>query len=301
MRTVRCLGTVAAIAGGAAVFVVAIGPGEKPEVVSLGVVASEKSGAFSASARATSNAAREVDRDEHLQAWADGIALADIPAELERIERLGSTDERVAARRALLFSWTSRDLVGVARWVGMLGPAYGVQQTGREQIVEALLQCNPEEVVPALRESLPESTSRQLLGPYFRAWAATEPMAAAGMLVRLAVAERRDPRQWHDLIGQVSAQWMASEPTEAMAWMKALPESEGKSAAIRQACYRWTEIDPVGVAAYAAQREDPVLVKIVAAKWAEAEPAQAMAWARRLPEGTLRQEAMDAALAIVAQ
>jgi hypothetical protein len=185
--------------------------------------------------------------------------------------------------------------------VGTLGPAHSLQQEGRDQIVEALLQCNPEEVVPALRESLPETTSRQLYGPYFRGWAGADPAAAAAMLTRLGAEEPRDSRQWNDLLGQVSAQWMASAPAAALAWLKELPEGEGKSTALLQASYRWTEMDPDTAAAYAAGREDPRLIKAVAAKWAEASPAKALEWARTLPEGTLRTEAVEAVSAIWAQ
>lgn len=229
------------------------------------------------------------------------IAFTDVSAELERIETLDSPEERVAARRALLFSWTSRDLVAVTRWVGTLGPAHSLQQEGNAQIVEALLQCNPDEVVSALRESLPETTSRQLYGPYFRGWAASDPDAAANMLVRLSETAPRDTPQWNDLLGQVSAQWMAGAPVAALDWIKALPEGGGKSSALLQASYRWTELDPSAAAAYAAHREDPHLVKTVAAKWAEAAPADALSWARTLPEGTLRTEAANAARAIWAQ
>lgn len=243
----------------------------------------------------------EHGRDDRLRDWADGISSVDVPEELKRIEKMDSTAERVAARRALLFSWTSRDLVAVTRWAGSLDPAQSLQQEGRAQIVEALLQCSPENVVPALRESLPESTSRQLYGPYFRAWAELDPAAAAAMLAHLAAAEPRDQRQWNDLLGQVSAQWMASAPAAALDWLKSLPEGDTKSAALLQASYRWAEIDPTGAAVFAARREDPRLIKIVAAKWAETAPAKAVEWAQRLPEGTLRTEAVDAARAIWAQ
>jgi hypothetical protein len=60
-------------------------------------------------------------------------------------------------------------------------------------------------------------------------------------------------------------------------------------------------MDPDTAAAYAARREDPRLIKAVAAKWAEASPAKAIEWARTLPEGTLRTEAVEAVNAIWAQ
>lgn len=238
---------------------------------------------------------------ERLRAWADGVPLAEIPAELERIQNLDSIEARVAARRALLFSWTSRDLVAVMRWLGDLGASHSLQQEGREQIVGALLECEPEDVVVALRESLPETTARQLYGPYFRGWAASDPVAAAEMLVRLGAEEPRAAAQWNDLLGEVSAQWMASAPADALSWLKALPEGAGKASALLQASYRWTELDPEGAARFSASREDPRLVKTVAAKWAETAPAKAVAWARTLPEGTLRDDAVAAALAIWAQ
>lgn len=301
----RTAGYLAAVATIGAIGVIVVSTGETiPEPVPVAFVkpsATEPEPSTLGLPPATSSGLPEHEPDERLRTWADGIAPADIAAELERIEKLDSPAERVARRRALLFSWTGRDLVAVTRWVGTLGPAHGLQQEGRAQIVEALLQCNPEQVVPALRESLPETTSRQLYGPYFRGWAEIDPAAAADMLARLGAGEPRDPRQWNDLLGQVSAQWMASAPEAALNWLKALPEGEGKSAAVLQAGYRWAEIDPDGAATYAARREDPRLIKVVAAKWAETAPAKAVEWARTLPEGTLRTEALEASLAIWAQ
>lgn len=237
---------------------------------------------------------------ECLRRWADGIETTAMPAKLERIQRLDSA-RREALREALLFSWTGRDLVAVARWVGTLGPAHALQQEGREQLVLALLQCDPEQVVPALRESLPEATSRELLGPYFRALGGASPAAAAGMLARLAASERRNPTLWHDLGAQVAAQWIAVDPSAAIAWVRSLPEGGGKSAALLQTSYRWTKVDPVGASAYAATSEDLRFVRAVAGKWAETAPSAALAWARTLPAGSARTEALSGAGAIWAQ
>ena len=197
-----------------------------------------------------------------------------------------------------LYEWTSRDLAAVARWFGEPGLDHDSRQEACTQIVQALLLCDPEEVVPALRTGLPESTARELLAAYFRAWGAREPAAAAGMLVRLAAAEPRAPAPWHDLGAQVAAQWMESDPDAAIAWVGALPEGAGKSAALLQISYRWVEKDAVGASAFAAKTEDPRLVRVVAAKWAEASPSSALAWARGLPAGSLRDEALSGAATI---
>jgi hypothetical protein len=293
--------SIAALVAFAGIVLAVVVVNRSEEAVLRKAPVAEQPNASSVVAAAMAGSAHDVDPDERLRIWADGIAPANIPEELERIDKLNTSDERSAARRALLFSWTSRDLVAVTRWVGTLGPAHSLQQEGRELIVEALLQCDPEAVVAALRESLPETTSRELYGPYFRGWAAEDPEAAAVLLVRLANAEPRDPRQWNDLLGQVSAQWMTNAPETALRWFKALPDGAQKSAALLQASHRWAELDPGEAAAYAVGREDSALVKTVAAKWAETTPDKALAWARGLPEGTLRTEAVASAIAIMAQ
>ncbi len=204
-----------------------------------------------------------------------------------------------ARTEAQLFDWTSRDLAGVARWFGSPEPDHDTRQKAREQIVQALLLCDPEEVVPALRTGLPESAARELLAAYFRAWGAREPARAAAMLARIAAAEIREPALWHDLGSQVAAQWMETDAPAAIAWVKSLPEGAGKSAALLQISYRWVETDAASASAYAATTEDLRLIRAIAAKWAERAPSVALAWARSLPEGSLRDEALSGAEALI--
>jgi hypothetical protein len=240
-------------------------------------------------------------RQTRLRAWADSIGselMASLLAELHVIDDPLLRNE---ARQALLYSWTSRDLVAVARWFGTFGPAYDLQQEGRDQLVLALLQCKPDDVLAALRSSLPPTTSQQLYGPYFRGWAATEPALAGAKLVALAQDEPGNPALWHDLISQVAAQWVETDTAAALAWVRALPDSPAKVKAELQTCYRWTELDPVAASAYAARAQNLQLVKTVAGKWAESNPAAALSWAQTLPEGIAQGRALSGVAATWAQ
>lgn len=240
-------------------------------------------------------------RQALLRAWADGIDSALMASVLAELLHIDDPALRNEARQALLYSWTSRDLVAVAKWFGTLGPAYDLQQEGRDQLVLALLQCDHDAVILALRESLPETTSRQLYGPYFRAWAAADPAAASAKLVELAAAEPGNPHLWHDLVSQVAARWAETDLAAAVDWVRALPASPARIKAELQTAYRWTEADPLAASAYAAGANNLQLVQTVAGQWAEADPAAALGWGASLPAGPAQTRALSGAAASWAQ
>lgn len=240
-------------------------------------------------------------RHARLRDWADSVQRGEMLAMLERIQNLDASPLRAEALQALLHSWTSRDLVAVTRWFGALGPAFDTRQEARDQLVLALLQCDPESVIPALQGALPASTSRELYGPYFRGWAATEPAIAAAKLRQLAEADPEQRPLWNDLITQVAAQWVVADPERALAWVHALPEGPARTAAQIQTSYHWTEINPAAASAYAAKENDANLAKTVAAKWAEASPAAALAWAQGLPDTYTQSYAITGAASAWAQ
>jgi hypothetical protein len=220
---------------------------------------------------------------------------------LDELHTIDDALLRNEARQALLYSWTTRDLVAVTKWFGTLGPAHDLQQEGRDQLVLALLQCSPDDVIVALQSSLPPTTSRQLYGPYFRGWAASAPAVAGAKLVALAKAETGNPHIWHDLISQVAAQWTEADAPSAIAWVRSLPDSPAKTMAEFQTSYRWTELDPIAASAYAAEAKNLQLVKNVAGKWAETSPSDALLWAQALPEGIVQARALSGAATAWAQ
>jgi hypothetical protein len=87
----------------------------------------------------------------------------------------------------------------------------------------------------------------------------------------------------------------------AVAWATSLPASEGKTHALLQLSYQWTERAPTAAAAYALSQNDPSLVRLVAGKWAEADPRTALTWVGDMPAGESRNGALTAALTIWAQ
>jgi hypothetical protein len=240
-------------------------------------------------------------RQTLLLEWADKIPSELLASLLDELHTIADAHLRNEARQALLYSWTSRDLVAVAKWFGTLGPAHDLQQEGRDQLVAALLQCNHDDVIAVLQSSLPPTTSQQLYGPYFRGWAGTDPVAAGAKLVALARAEKGNPHLWHDLISQVAANWVETDAPAALTWVKSLPASPAKTKAEIQTAYRWTELDPVAASAYAADAKNLQLVKIVAGKWAETSPSDALRWAQNLPDGAVQARALSGAATSWAQ
>ncbi len=251
-----------------------------------------------AALRAEPDAAR---RKKALRAWADGIPSAEMPKLFAWLLTVEPVAWRAELREALFFSWTSRDLVAVAEWFGRPGGAQELRQEGRDQLVAALRQCDPEQVVAALNISLPPAVSRELYGPYFRDWAATDPAAAGAMLARLSAGLKSRRVLWDDLTAQVAAQWASSDPKAAAAWVDTLPEGRGRSRAAVQMSYGWVERDAPAAAAHAARSKDAGLLSAVAGKWAESDPVAAAVWAEALPDGLPRSRAIAGAVAIWGQ
>lgn len=240
-------------------------------------------------------------RQALVREWADQIPSDRMASLLDGLHTIADAHLRNEARQALLYSWTTRDLVAVAKWFGTLGPAHDLQQEGRDQLVAALLQCNRDDVIAVLQSALPPTTSQQLYGPYFRGWAASDPAAAGAKLVSLAQAEKGNPHQWHDLMSQVAANWISVDAPAALAWVTSLPAGPAKTKAEIQTAYRWTELDPVAASAYAAQAKNLQLVKIVAGKWAETAPSDALRWAQTLTDGPIQARALSGAASAWAQ
>jgi hypothetical protein len=231
-------------------------------------------------------------REEDLRQWADAMELG---AMGDALERLGSvTDEarRSAAQQALLSSWAERDLTGLTAWFGERYAADDIHQQTRDMLAQAFARCEPDTVLAWMESGLRASVRQELEGPFFRAWAKTEPSVASAKLYELASASPDDPR-WGDLLGQVAALWAGTDVERAVDWAQSLEDGAAKTAALQAVGYRWTETRPQAAAAYAAQQGDADLLRLAAGKWAEIDPRAAAAWVQGLPAG----EARDGALA----
>lgn len=244
-------------------------------------------------------------RRELLKRWAESVDLKQIADTLELTESIANGEWKTEVRAALLSSWGERDLTGAVTWFGNRGGADGIHQQARDLFARELAEREPTAMVSWMEISLPETSRQELYGPLFRQWAKTDPSAVAALLRQMV-----SPSQgittgissaWIDLSGQVAAQWATADVNSAVAWAQSLPEGPAKAKALAQVSYRWTETDPQGAAAYAAQQNNPQLLGNVAAKWAESNPQAAAAWARGLPSGEGGERAIASLTAMWAQ
>ncbi|MDF3056196.1 MAG: hypothetical protein K0R17_411 [Rariglobus sp.] len=239
-------------------------------------------------------------RGQLLRDWTDTINTEDIGAALAEIEREVSADLRSELRRELLASWARRDRADLAKWFEARGAADELHQDALQTLVTSLVSEGGDHGFQWMEKFLSPSGRAELHGPFFREWANTDPSAAANTLKGLVTAAP-GVAGWSDLIGQVVAQWAHLDLNSAVEWTTSLPAGEGKTHALIQLGYQWAEHAPAAAAAYALAQNDPSLVRLVAGKWAEADPRTALAWVGDMPASESRNGALAAALTVWAQ
>lgn len=239
-------------------------------------------------------------RGQLLRDWAETIKNNEMGAMLADIERDVGPDLRPEMRRELLASWVRRDLTGFVKWFEARNAADELHQDALRTLVASLSAQGPERGFQTMEESFPPPVREELYGPFFRQWANINPASAADTLKGVAAAAP-GARTWTDLIGQVVTQWSRGDLDGAVAWTKSLPAGAEKTHALVQLSYEWTDRAPAAAAEYARAQNDPALIRIVAAKWAEADPRTALAWAGDMPAGDSKNSAVTAALTTWAQ
>lgn len=227
-----------------------------------------------------------------LEQWADALGIDAMEKNLAALASLEDEKVRAEVRGVLLASWAERDLSGMLKWFAQPELPGDLRRQGREILVEEFGRRDPAEMFSWMEQTLPESVRTDLYGPFFRQWAADDPVAAGAKLGRLTEGMKGHSALWDNLIPQVAAEWSKTDMDRALAWLQSLPKGAVQSLAMTQTIQRWAETRPREAAAYAIRQNVPVLYKAVAAKWAETDPENASAWAEGLPAG----EARDAAL-----
>jgi hypothetical protein len=241
-----------------------------------------------------------VRRGQLLRDWTDMIDTGEIAAVLAEIERVAGPDFRAEMRRELLASWARRDRAGLAKWFETRGAADELHQDALQTIVTSLIAEDANQGFQWMEKSLPPTVRNELYGPFFRQWANTDPAAAANTLRGLA-ATAPGVAGWSDLIGQVVAHWTQVDLDGAVAWTTSLPPGAEKTHALLQLSYEWTEREPIAAAQYALAQNDPSLIRIVAGRWADADPRTALAWVGDMPLGESRNGALAGAVTAWAQ
>ncbi len=238
-------------------------------------------------------------RERLLDQGADSIAVNDLGDQLAHPAGFAEGKLKAEVRAALLRSWCRRDLAGAVRWFDRLRDVDALHDQARDAVASALAARNPAAMVSWMKVVLPVESQRQLFSPFFRDWATTDPASAALALRQLLGSKissetpDQDTSHWNDLVAQVAAQWATTDVNSAVYWVQSLPTGPAKAQAMVQVSYRWTQENPQAAAAYAAQQNDPSLLKAVAGKWAESDPKTAANWALTLPGDGPRDAALS--------
>lgn len=136
--------------------------------------------------------------------------------------------------------------------------------------------------------SLPESPAKaSALLQMSPRWVRDDPVAAAAHAAR-----SNDPA----LLQNVAVLWAQHDLPEAMGWAKALPDGEGRTAAISRLAGIWAQKSPEAALAFAMSIPDSDTRDLAAieavSSWASDQPEQAAQWVLQIPEGRLREEAL---------
>lgn len=179
-----------------------------------------------------------------LRQWADEVAVERMKFLLECDPRAGASLRR-EMRLALLSSWVARDSRAAFAWAGGFAATDAAYGETRDLLVEAVCGLEPELVLAEIGSTLPAGLRREVSMGYFRHWADRDPAAAAGQLLRLSTGDAANAALWDDLIPQVAAQWIGTEPDRALFWIQGLPEGPVKANAEIQSAYRWAELEEI--------------------------------------------------------
>ncbi len=132
----------------------------------------------------------------------------------------------------------------------------------------------------ALLQSLPPLQTHDLYPRLFKGWAAKDPAAAAAAALNLPLGPTRN-----ETLKSTAAGWMTNDPAATLAWVNTWTAGALKDGVVAQVLTTMSDKDAPGVAALLADYKIPPgdtrnnLLRTLAAKFAEQDPAGALAWA----------------------
>jgi hypothetical protein len=205
---------------------------------------------------APSPVAREHDLESVRQ-----LAESDPSAAAHLAPWLPASVARIDAIKAVAIAWANRDLPGAVEW-------------GRR---------------------LPDENEREtaLMCIGFEA-ARSEPLTALTLAIELNVNSERD-----ELIRHAVGEWAVTAPDAAAGWARQIEDRPLRGRTLAAIAIAWAEIDPRVAATVATEELEPGrlqedTVVSVAQRWAQREPAEAVAWINSFEEGELRAAALAA-------
>ncbi len=170
------------------------------------------------------------------------------------------------------------------------------QQDGRDTLTTVLAKWAGSDIDEALAwaNQLPEGEGKHraklILG---HEAARTDPETALTLARDLPPSSARD-----ELIAHAVAQWAASAPEDAAAWVEQQEAGPSRDTLFAALATVWADSDPSAAARYALDHlppgrlQDNALVGIVQ-RWTQQDPVAVAAWVERFPEEPLKAAAME--------
>lgn len=220
----------------------------------------------------------------------------------DELSSLPAADARTQAVNILLAALASGDVAGATALLDRLPP--GLERADLvTEVAARWAETDAAGAVHWVDGILLGQPRDQALAGLLNNLAKTDPAASAEFLAQLA-----DPAVNAKVIPALAGEWAQKDLSSALAWVQALPASEGDTrlAAFNNALNPWIQSDPAAAAAFVAGTlpDDPNFKRIVnnlAGRWASVDPSAALAWAEALPPGSARDNGMGSAVATLAR
>jgi len=229
---------------------------------------------------------------EDLQAWADGIGLADMPAALRHLQDQEPGDDGVDLTVQILRKWADSDVLAAARWVEQM-PEGEARHHALNAV--AIIWANQElaEAIGWVSQMVDGSERQDAVKSVAYEAARSDPEVALRLAVELPVEVGRD-----ELIQYVVLQWAANDPEGAAAWGKQIGAETLREQTLAGIATVWAETDPTAAATLAVasmvpgRTQDDAVMGIVQ-RFVQKDPEMTAVWVDKFPDGNLKQTAVE--------
>jgi hypothetical protein len=194
---------------------------------------------------------------------------------------------------AALATWAGSDMDEALAWATQLPEGEGKHRATLILAREAA-RTDPEIALTLARDLPPSSARDELIAHAVAQWAASAPEDTAAWVEQQEVQPSRDT-----LLATLSTVWADSDPSAAARYaLDHLPPGRLQDDALVGIVQRWTQQDPVAVAAWVERfPEEPLkaaAMENVVKLWARQDPHAIGPWLKTLAEGPSRDTALRA-------
>lgn len=231
-------------------------------------------------------------REELMERWVRGIALADYPYALSLLTEPAFEARGRELRIRLFRIWGETEPRMASAWVGRMST--GPMKSEAASSVAGGFASRDFEAALSYFRALPQGSEREpALLELAATLAKTDPKRALALGVELGSSPDRDrflqsaANAWASIDGQAASQWASQ-----------IPDSELRQAVLGEVLVHWSEVDPASAATSAMTSLEPgrrlndTLISIVQ-RWAQNDPEPVADWILAFPAGELRDTASE--------